>query len=163
MPGTRSMPGAQAPDAATRPLRIGVIGVGRIGRMHAELLARRVVGAALAMVHDVTPAAADAAGAEFGVPVAASADELLRSDDVDAVANCSSVSVPPAHAEANLFRRSFNARRRFQRSLGIAGFRLSVTVPGRVTATALANALRTTASASARWVAMWSPAGFEHL
>jgi myo-inositol 2-dehydrogenase/D-chiro-inositol 1-dehydrogenase len=86
------MPGAHAPDAATRPLRIGVIGVGRIGRMHAELLARRVAGAALAMVHDVTPAVADAAGAEFGVPVAGSADELLRSDDVDAVAICSSTA-----------------------------------------------------------------------
>ena len=54
MPGTQSQPGAQAPGAATRPLRIGVIGVGRIGRMHAELLARQVPGAELAMVHDVT-------------------------------------------------------------------------------------------------------------
>ena len=36
------------------PLRIGVIGVGRIGRMHAELLARQVPGAALAAVYDAT-------------------------------------------------------------------------------------------------------------
>ena len=79
MRGTQSQPGVQAPGTATRPLRIGVIGVGRIGRMHAELLARQVPGAALAMVHDVTAAAADAAGAELGVAVAASADELLRS------------------------------------------------------------------------------------
>ena len=92
MPGTRSMPGAQAPDAATRPLRIGVIGVGRIGRMHAELLARQVPGAELAMVHDATPAAAEAAGAELGVPVAVSSEALLDCDDVEAVAICSSTA-----------------------------------------------------------------------
>ena len=33
-------------------MRIGVIGVGRIGRMHAELLARQVPGAAVTSVHD---------------------------------------------------------------------------------------------------------------
>ena len=31
---------------ATETLRIGVLGVGRIGRMHAELLGRQVPGAA---------------------------------------------------------------------------------------------------------------------
>jgi len=39
-------------------LRIAVLGVGRIGRMHAELVARRVPGAALAMVQDINADAA---------------------------------------------------------------------------------------------------------
>ncbi len=90
MTGTSSMPGAKAPPATTRPVRMGVVGVGRIGRMHAELLARQVPGAALAMVHDAFPDAAVVVGAELGVPAAASADELLASPDVDAVAICSS-------------------------------------------------------------------------
>jgi myo-inositol 2-dehydrogenase/D-chiro-inositol 1-dehydrogenase len=84
------MPGAQTPSAGPRPVRIGVIGVGRIGRMHAELLARQVPGAALAMVHDAFARAGDAVGAELGVPAAESVEELLRSPDVDAVAICAS-------------------------------------------------------------------------
>ena len=90
MQGMQSMPGARAPRTATRPVRIGVIGVGRIGRMHAELLARQVPGAELAMVHDAFAATADAVWAELGVPAAASAEELLGSPDVDAVAICAS-------------------------------------------------------------------------
>src|SRR6266508_281085 len=96
MSGTQSMPGAQAPSAATRPVRIGVIGVGRIGRMHAELLARQVPGAELAMVHDAHAQAAGAVGAELGVPAAASVEELIGSADVDAVAICASTET---HAE----------------------------------------------------------------
>ena len=34
-------------------LRTAVLGVGRIGKMHAELLARQVPGASLAMVQDI--------------------------------------------------------------------------------------------------------------
>ena len=72
----------------TATLRIGVIGVGRIGSMHAELVARQVPGASLAMVHDVYPAAAAEVAGALGVPVAASVEELL--DAVDAVAICAS-------------------------------------------------------------------------
>jgi myo-inositol 2-dehydrogenase / D-chiro-inositol 1-dehydrogenase len=73
-----------------RPVRIGVIGAGRIGRMHAELIAGRVQDAALAGVHDVRPDAAAELAAQLGVPSAASVDELLADPDVDAVAICSS-------------------------------------------------------------------------
>jgi myo-inositol 2-dehydrogenase / D-chiro-inositol 1-dehydrogenase len=77
-------------------LRIGVVGVGRIGRMHAELLARRVPGAAVGAVFDSEPESARDVGGELGVPVAGSISEVLASDDVDAVAVCTST---PTHAE----------------------------------------------------------------
>jgi myo-inositol 2-dehydrogenase/D-chiro-inositol 1-dehydrogenase len=65
---------------------IGVIGVGRIGRMHADLLARQVPGAALAAVHDANPAARDGFGARWFDSV----EDLLGDPGVDAVAICSS-------------------------------------------------------------------------
>lgn len=81
--------GAPAATAA-RTVRVGVIGVGRIGRMHAELLARRVAGAAVSAVYDAQAEAARAVGGALGVPVAASVDDLLGAPDVDAVAICTS-------------------------------------------------------------------------
>lgn len=75
---------------AGAPVRVGVLGTGRIGSMHAELLAHRVPGAALAAVYDVSESSAATVAARLGVPVAGSPDELLTSPDVDAVAICSS-------------------------------------------------------------------------
>ncbi|HEX2411422.1 MAG TPA: inositol 2-dehydrogenase [Solirubrobacteraceae bacterium] len=71
---------------ATSTVGVGVIGVGRIGRMHADLLARQIPGAALAAVHDADPAAARAVAA----PAFDGVDELLADPSVDAVAICSS-------------------------------------------------------------------------
>ncbi|HEY5860441.1 MAG TPA: inositol 2-dehydrogenase [Actinomycetota bacterium] len=77
-------------------VRVAVMGVGRIGRMHAELLAHRVDGAELAMVQDVNRAAAASIGAALGVPFTTDPGAVLAADDVDAVAICSSTDT---HAE----------------------------------------------------------------
>ncbi|MGZ4703090.1 MAG: inositol 2-dehydrogenase [Ilumatobacteraceae bacterium] len=71
-------------------LRIGVLGVGRIGKMHAELVARQVPGASLAMVQDINAEAAAAVAGDLDVPHTTDVEELLASGDVDAVAICSS-------------------------------------------------------------------------
>jgi myo-inositol 2-dehydrogenase/D-chiro-inositol 1-dehydrogenase len=79
-----------ATATAIAPLRVGVIGVGRIGRMHAELLARQVPGAAVGAVFDAHgPLARDVADT-LRVPATDTVEELLGSPDVDAVAICSS-------------------------------------------------------------------------
>ena len=70
-------------------LRIGVAGVGRIGRMHAGIIARQTESASLIAVADAMPAASAAAAAEFGVE-ARTVDELLASTDIDAIAICTS-------------------------------------------------------------------------
>ena len=72
------------------PVRIGVAGCGRIGSMHAELIARRVGGAELAAVYDISADAASAVAQRLGARQAASVAELLEADDVDAVAVCTS-------------------------------------------------------------------------
>ena len=52
---------------ATNGLRVGILGAGRIGRMHAELIANRVDGLDLALVHDVNGDAAAEVGGRLGV------------------------------------------------------------------------------------------------
>src|SRR5262245_11174741 len=72
------------------PVRIGVLGVGRIGRMHARLLAHDVPGAELGVVYDIDAEAAKAVAADVGVTAAASVDEVLADPKLDAVAICTS-------------------------------------------------------------------------
>jgi myo-inositol 2-dehydrogenase / D-chiro-inositol 1-dehydrogenase len=79
-------------------LRVGVLGTGRIGRLHAELLAQRVDGAALEAVYDVNGTAAAEVAARLGTTASAGVDELLAR--VDAVAICTSTDTHVALIEA---------------------------------------------------------------
>lgn len=67
-------------------VRIGLLGCGRIGQVHALTLAG-VEGARLVAVSDAVPAAAEALGGKYNVPVMQS-EELITSPDVGAVAIC---------------------------------------------------------------------------
>ena len=71
-------------------VRVGLLGCGRIGRMHAELLAHQVPGAELAVVYDILDAAAAELSGHLGARHASSAEHLIASGDVDAVAICTS-------------------------------------------------------------------------
>lgn len=71
-------------------LNIGLIGVGRIGKVHAEHLAYRIPRARLAAVSDVNLEAAAALGAKLGVGrVEADHRALLADPALDAVVICS--------------------------------------------------------------------------
>jgi predicted dehydrogenase len=67
-----------------RRLRVGLAGLGRMGRIHAANLAWRCPSARLVGLTDADPAVAAAAGAELDVPVLPSYAALLS--EVDAVA-----------------------------------------------------------------------------
>jgi myo-inositol 2-dehydrogenase / D-chiro-inositol 1-dehydrogenase len=84
-------------------LKIAVLGVGRIGKMHVELVERQVPGASVTMVQDINEDAAAAVGEQFDVPHTTDIDKVLSSADVDAVAICSSTDthVPFMIAAAN--------------------------------------------------------------
>jgi myo-inositol 2-dehydrogenase/D-chiro-inositol 1-dehydrogenase len=70
----------------TEKIQIGLVGTGRIGRVHTETLMRRVPGAALMAVTDVNHESAQACAAEYGVPrVAKSFEEILADKDIQAV------------------------------------------------------------------------------
>jgi len=72
------------------PFKIAVLGCGRIGSMHAELISRRVAGLELGPVFDVFSESAERVGAELGVAAAKSAAEILADATVDGVAICTS-------------------------------------------------------------------------
>lgn len=70
-------------------VRFVVLGVGRIGSMHAEYLHRRVDGAEVVGVFDVDAEGARKVGADLGVQVAATLADALAIE-ADAVAICTS-------------------------------------------------------------------------
>ena len=78
-------------------IRFAVLGCGRIGKMHAEMLQRAVAGASVTVVYDVVAEAAQALAEEVGARVAPSLADAVGADDVDAVAICTSTST---HVEA---------------------------------------------------------------
>jgi len=81
-------------------LRIGLIGAGTIGRVHALNIARRLSGARLVAVADPVPEVATGIGDQLGIPaVYGAAEELLSDRAVEAV-----VIASPAPTHAQLIR-----------------------------------------------------------
>ena len=73
------------------PVSIGVIGAGRIGKIHAENLATRIPGVRVAAIADPLLAAAEETAARLHIPVVTSDyHAILEANDIDAVAICSS-------------------------------------------------------------------------
>lgn len=77
-------------------LRVGLIGYGRIGAMHADLLSRFVEGAEPVAVYEPAPGPARRAAAELGVP-AVEDESALFAAGIDAVAICSSTATHPRY------------------------------------------------------------------
>jgi myo-inositol 2-dehydrogenase/D-chiro-inositol 1-dehydrogenase len=71
--------------ALSDPVRVGLVGAGRIGTSHATLLARRVPGARLVAVADPRPEAARALADSLGCRAARDADELFADPEIEAV------------------------------------------------------------------------------
>jgi myo-inositol 2-dehydrogenase/D-chiro-inositol 1-dehydrogenase len=88
------MPGVHV--AWSDPVRVALIGAGRIGTSHATLLVERVPGARLTTVADPRPAAASALATKLGVRAANDPAEVFADPDVEAVV-ITAASV--AHAE----------------------------------------------------------------
>jgi myo-inositol 2-dehydrogenase/D-chiro-inositol 1-dehydrogenase len=73
------------------PLRFGVIGAGRIGKLHAENLATRIPGACVARIADPIMASARDTSTRLSIPTfGADYHDLLNDPEIDAVAICSS-------------------------------------------------------------------------
>src|SRR5580704_16746746 len=71
-------------------VRFGVLGVGRIGKIHIENLVNRIPGAEVVAVSDVAAAELEAVASRFGIArTFAEYRDLLDLPDVDAVAICS--------------------------------------------------------------------------
>ena len=80
------------------PVRVAVLGAGRIGANHAEIVARRVPGAELRAIADPVPGAAERLADELGVDVVSTdISATLRRDDIDAV-----VIAAPARSHTDL-------------------------------------------------------------
>ena len=71
--------------ALADPVRIGLVGTGRIGSSHAEVIARRVPGARLVAVADARPGAAQPLADRLGCRAADDPEQLLADPEVEAV------------------------------------------------------------------------------
>ena len=85
-------------------LNIGIIGAGRIGKVHAESLAYRVPGARVRAIADINLAAAQQVAAQFGIPVAtADYRVVLANPEIQAVLICSATDTHARFTEEAAF------------------------------------------------------------
>lgn len=72
-------------------LKVGILGAGRIGRVHADTLVTRVPSAEVVAIADIFEASAKSAAEDFHIPdYSTDPSELIRSSDIDAIVICSS-------------------------------------------------------------------------
>ncbi len=75
----------------TRKINVGLIGAGRIGRLHAQHLAFRIPDADVQAVSDIVLEAAQKCAADFGIPRAIQDHRaIMDAADIEAVVICSS-------------------------------------------------------------------------
>lgn len=78
---------------STKQLHIGIIGAGRIGKVHADTVAFRLPEARTLAIADVNRDAAQAVAARCGIPtIAGSSEEILANPEIEAVLICSSTN-----------------------------------------------------------------------
>lgn len=81
--------------------RVGIIGAGRIGQVHAEHLAYRVPGAEIVALADINPAAAQKLADRLKIPnVSNDPQDVLNHSDIEAVIICSSTDTHAQFIEA---------------------------------------------------------------
>ena len=74
-----------------KKVNVGIIGAGRIGKVHAETLAFRIAEASVAAITDLNQDAARAVAGRCGIPkVASGAAGIFADPAIDAVLICSS-------------------------------------------------------------------------
>lgn len=77
----------------TDPVTLGIIGAGRIGKLHAEHLVTRIPGARVVAISDILEEAAQACAARLGIPHAYADHRAIMEDpEIDAVVICSSTN-----------------------------------------------------------------------
>ena len=82
---------------STQKLNIGIIGAGRIGKVHAETLAFRIPEAKIVAIADINREAAQALAAHCNIPkVTVSSDDIIADPQIEAVLICSATNT---HAE----------------------------------------------------------------
>ncbi len=76
---------------SVKTIRLGIIGAGRIGRVHAASVSDPSVAATPVAITDINRVAAEEVANKFGIlTVASNSDEILSNPDIDAVLICSS-------------------------------------------------------------------------
>jgi myo-inositol 2-dehydrogenase/D-chiro-inositol 1-dehydrogenase len=70
--------------------RIGLLGCGRIGRLHADILLPSIAGFELVAVADVVPRRRPRVSPRPPARVSRAIEDLLAADDIDTVAICTS-------------------------------------------------------------------------